>query len=320
MTSETEVQAPEQQTDTQSRRRFLQTMGGAAAAGIAIAGTIGYVASRGPGTTDKLVAGYRAGDLPDDPTSATWLDRDAFVVSMLPQNIATPLQAAVDIAELRVRALHNGTDIAFHFQWDDDTEDSQESIGRFRDAVAVMLEVDPAATPAFTMGTPGQPGTGGAAGTPGVPVHIFQWRASWQVDVDEGHQGVKQLFPNAYNDVSPELLMPKEQAITFYPARVSGNDQANHERTSPVEEYTATGFGSLTQHSEQKAQGNGVYRSRRWQVIISRPMAMGDKTKSEVKAGETRNVAFAVWNGSAGQRGGRKQYAPWAPIEVEAAG
>jgi hypothetical protein len=48
-------------------------------------------------------------------------------------------------------------------------------------------------------------------------------------------------------------------------------------------------------------------------------MAMGDKTKAEVKPGETRNVAFAVWNGSEGQRGGRKQYFPWAPIEVEAA-
>ncbi|MBX7110669.1 MAG: hypothetical protein K1X87_02345 [Dehalococcoidia bacterium] len=308
MTSETQIPAHEQQPDVQTRRRFLQTVGGAAAAGIAIAGTIGYVATRGSGTTDKLVAGYRNGDLPDDPLNSAWLDRDAFVATMLPQNMATPLQTTVDIAELRVRALHNGTDIAFHFQWDDSTDDSQESIAKFRDAVAVMLEVDPASTPSFTMGNAG------------APVHIMQWRASWQADVDEGHQGVKQLFPNAYNDVSPELLMPKEQAVTFYPARVAGNDQSNHERTSPVEEYTAIGFGSLTQHSEQKAQGHGVYRSKRWQVVISRPMAMGDKTKSEVKAGETRNIAFAVWNGSANQRGGRKQYFPWAPIEVEAAG
>ncbi|MGE0135032.1 MAG: ethylbenzene dehydrogenase-related protein [Dehalococcoidia bacterium] len=307
MTSETEVQVPEeQQIDTQSRRRFLQTVGGAAAAGLAIAGTIGYVATRGPGTTDKLVAGYRAGDLPDDPTSSTWLDRDPFVAAMLPQNMATPLQTEVDIAELRVRALHNGTGIAFHLQWDDDTEDAHESLGQFRDAVAVMLEVDPATTPSFTMGNTG------------APVHILQWRASWQADIDEGHQGVKQLFPNAYNDVSPEMLMPKEQAIAFYPARVSNNSQSNHERTSPVEEYSAIGFGSLTSHTEQQATGSGVYRARRWQVVISWPMTAGDSTKSRVEPGETRNVAFAVWNGDSGQRGGRKQYAPWAPIEVEA--
>ena len=33
MTSETEVQAPEPQTDTQSRRHFLQAIGGAASTG-----------------------------------------------------------------------------------------------------------------------------------------------------------------------------------------------------------------------------------------------------------------------------------------------
>lgn len=309
MTTEPEVQAEEQaQTDTTSRRRFLQTVGGAAAAGIAIAGTIGYVATRGPGTTDKLVSGYREGDLPHDPLSSTWVDRDAFIAQMLPQNLTTPMQTTAVVPEIKVRSLHNGKEIAFHIQWEDDTDDHEESIGIFRDAVAVQLEVDPTQTPAFTMGNVDS------------PVHILQWRASLQADIDEGHQGVKQLFPNAYNDVTPEMLMPKEQAITFYPARVANNSQASHDRTSPVEEFTAVGFGSLTSHTDQLATGHGVYRSRRWQVVLMMPMDSGDKTRARVKAGETRNVAFAVWNGSDGQRGARKQYFPWAPIEVEAAG
>lgn len=309
MTTEPEVQAdPQPQADTTSRRRFLQTVGGAAAAGIAIAGTIGYIATRGSGTTDKLVAGYREGDLPHDPLSSTWLDRDAFIAQMLPQNLTTPMQTTAVVPEVKVRALHNGKEIAFHVQWEDDTDDHEESISVFRDAVAVQLEVDPTLTPAFTMGNVD------------APVHILQWRASWQADVDEGHQGVKQLFPNAYNDVSPETLMPKEQAITFYPARVSNNSQAGHERQSPVEEFTAIGFGSLTSHTDQLATGHGVYRNRRWQVVLMMPMASGDKTKAQVTPGETRNLALAVWNGSDGQRGARKQYFPWAPLEVEAAG
>jgi len=47
-------------------------------------------------------------------------------------------------------------------------------------------------------------------------------------------------------------------------------------------------------------------------------MASGDKTKAQVKAGEPRNVAFAVWNGSKQQRGARKQYFPWTAMTVEA--
>ena len=41
--------------------------------------------------------------------------------------------------------------------------------------------------------------------------------------------------------------------------------------------------------------------------------------KAQVKAGEARPVAFAVWSGAKGQRGARKQYAQWVPMEMEVA-
>ena len=169
--------------------------------------------------------------------------------------------------------MHNGKQLAVHIEWADTTDDHQESITVFRDACAIQFEVDPAKAPSFTMGNVDG------------PVHILQWRASWQTDVDEGHQGVKSLFPNAYNDVTPEGIMPQDAATKFYPARVAGNAQAQHERKSPVEELTAIGFGSLTAHSTQEATGKGVYKNRRWSVVIAVNMNGSDKTKASLKIG-----------------------------------
>ena len=194
------------------------------------AGTAGYAISQRPGTTDKLVSHFHAGDLPiSDPLNKAWTGLDAFVTKMVAQNITTPVQKTVEVPELRVRSMHNGKQLAVHIEWADTTDDHQESIAVFRDACAIQFEVDPAKAPSFTMGNVDG------------PVHILQWRASWQTDVDEGHQGVKSLFPNAYNDVTPEGIMPQDAATKFYPARVAGNAQAQHERKSPVEELTAIG-------------------------------------------------------------------------------
>lgn len=292
-----------------SRRRFLTQAAAATAVGVVAAGTAGYAISQRPGTTDTLVSHYHSGDLPiADPLSKAWTGIDAFVTKMIAQNITTPVQAKVEVPELRVRSMHNGKQIAVHIEWADTTLDDKESIAIFRDAVAIQFEVDPAKAPSFTMGNVDG------------PVHICLWRASWQADIDQGHQGVKSLFPNAYNDVTPEGLMPKDAATKFYPARVAGNLAAEHERKSPIEELTAIGFGSLTTHSTQGAVGAGVYKNRRWSVVIALPMNGTDKTKASIKPGEARNIAFAVWNGSKGQRGARKQYYPWASMQVEAAG
>lgn len=300
---------PEQDAATLGRRRFLTQAAAATAVGVAAAGTVVYSVVERVGTADSLVSHFHSGDLPiHDPLSKTWTDLDFFVAKMVAQNIATPVQKTVEVRELRIRSINNGQQIAFHLEWADATEDDRESIAVFRDAVALQLEVDPAAAPSFTMGNPDG------------PVHILQWRASWQADVDDGHHGVKSLFPNAYNDVTPESLMPKEVATTFYPARVAGNLNAAHERTSPIEEMTAVGFGSLTTHDKQEGLGSGVHRRRRWHVVIALPMNGTDKTKASVKPGESRNVAFAVWNGSKDQRGARKQYFPWTPMTVEAGG
>lgn len=286
------------------RRRFLRTVGTAAAVGLAGAGAITYYALSTGGTASAIECAYRKGEIPLDPVSGVWTRRPTMIVPLLRQNIATPNAQELVIPEIKVRALHNGTDIAFHLEWADATKDEIDAIARFHDAVAVQLSVDAGNEAPIMMG--GQQ----------APVHILQWRASWQADIDHGQRTPKDAFPNMYNDSVPEQWMSVEQAKQFYPAWAVGNALAQRDKKSPVEELGAIGFGSLTTHDQQRATGKGVHDGKRWRVIIAMPMQAQAADKAKVTPGETRTVSFAVWNGERGQRGARKQYALWTPMHV----
>lgn len=286
-----------------SRRSFLTKAAGAAAVGTTLAVGIGLRELTRPEPPTHLVA-HRAGTIPLDPEDRAWTRLAKWPVPMLLQNLATPFAPELVVPEISVRALHNGDQIAFHIEWEDAGEDAIDAMARFRDAVAVQLPVDPAANAAVTMGATNQ------------PVHIMQWRAAWQADVDLGRRGVKDAFPNMYHDAPPEALMGEEAARQFYPAVVVGNPMARRDRTSPVDDLIAVGFGSLTTHEEQTANGRGVFTGKGWRVVIITPLQPGaDKTR--LSPGITTSIAFAVWNGGAGNRGARKQWANWSPLEIE---
>lgn len=304
-----------EQTERVARRKFIKTVGTATAVGLAGAGAITYYAAATNRKATSLVCGYRGGEIPLDPASGVWTRRSAFAVPLLKQNIATPNAPTLEIPEIRVRAIQNGQQIAFHLEWSDPDKDEHSAIARFNDAVAVMLSVDAAADAPIMMGGPGAGG-----GAPAQPAHILQWRASEQKDVDAGRQMVKDVYPNSFNDSVPEQWMPVEQAKAFYPAWAVGNPLAQRDKKSPVEELVAVGFGTLTEHKEQEADGKGVHDGRRWRVVIRKPLKGTGTQKAVITPGETRGVAFAVWSGSKGQRGARKQYALWTPMQIEAAG
>ncbi|MBM4409831.1 MAG: twin-arginine translocation signal domain-containing protein [Chloroflexi bacterium] len=312
MATDSDGPAGTQQSETTAevgRRQFLKRAGAAAAAGTVGAGVIGYAATNKRGAAKSLVCGYRAGDLPVvDPASAVWTRRSAFKVTMLVQNIATPHAPALVVPTLKVRALHNGTQIAFHLEWADNSKDELSGLARFNDAVAVQLAADFAKEAA----------TGVTMGAVDNPVHILQWKASWQSDLDSGQKTSKDIWPNIYNDVRPEQLMPVDQAKSWYPGWAVGNPLSQRDKKSPVEEMVAVGFGTLTTHKEQEAVGKGIHDRNRWRVVIAMPMKGNGANKAQVTPGQTRQIAFAVWDGGEDQRGSRKQYALWVPMEVEA--
>jgi DMSO reductase family type II enzyme heme b subunit len=92
---------------------------------------------------------------------------------------------------------------------------------------------------------------------------------------------------------------------------------ANFDRTEPVDELVAEGFGTLTAQERRVTTGRGVWRDGRWAVVFARPLTSDDPLDYQFHLGARGTVAVAVWEGSAGNVGGRKHWSNWVPFEVQ---
>ena len=278
--------------------------GGAAVTAVAVAVEKDKTAAPVEGA--PIVAPYVEGDLPEtDPGSDAWGDAHSTLVPLVAQQIAQPFLEKAVVTELDVRALHNGTRIALLLEWDDDSVDDLDGIRRYHDAVAVQLPTIAGAPPALTMGAPGS------------PVHILQWRATWQRDIDSGGRtGVDQIYPEVIHDVMPDDVLPPNTAQLYWVGREAGNPLSQVSRTTPVEEVVAEGFGSVTHLVQQTASGRGVNGEGRWKVAVALPSARTG-VGARLEPGSSWPVAFAVWLGSEENRGGRKHIANWQTLVLE---
>ena len=284
-----------------SRRGFIGLSAGVVAATVG-AGAVALSVATEEKKTDQLVSRFTEGSPPSaDPDDERWGEIPVFEVPLTPQQMATPMLSSLDVPSLGVRSLNNGAEIAFLLEWDDPDLSDIDAMARFHDAVAVEL---PTTTelPAASMGQAGS------------PVHIVQWRASWQADIDRGRQTVEDAFPNMYPGVRPETLMLPEDAAVFYPGVYVGNPQSSRVRHQPVEELTAVGFGSLADMDERRAVGKGVHTGSGWKVALGTAMLGG---QGRFAGSPKTKVAFAAWSGSKDNRGARKQWADWSDLRIE---
>jgi hypothetical protein len=261
--------------------------------------------SKPPPLADAMTAGYVPGGVPaEDPGSAAWKSGSAIKVELLPQQIASPTLERAAVDELVLRAIHDGTDLGFLLEWEDGNLDDTPGIKVFQDAAAVQL-------PAKAGGTP-PPITMGA---PGSPVHLLQWRAVWQRDLG-GRVGIDELRPHNAAELYPGDLLDAETAVLWSPGTAVGNEQSVPHETA-IEEIVAEGFGSTTSLPRGRGRGAGVWSDDRWRVSIALPLDRGPAGDT-IEPGSVWPVAFAVWSGSDGNRGGRKQYANWVAVQLEA--
>jgi len=281
-------------------------VGGAAVAGVSVAVENRKGAASVEG--EPIVARYVDGELPaDDPGSGTWGDAQQVNVPIAPQQIVQPYLEKAGVDELAVRALASSVEVALLLEWDDDSVDDLDGIRRYHDAVAVQLPTQAGAEPPpLTMGAPG------------TPVHILQWRATWQRDIDSGGKtGVDQIYPEVVHDVMPDDVLPPETAQLYWVGREAGNPLSKVDRSTPVEEVVAEGFGTVTHLPNQFARGTGAHEGGRWRVVVAVPSARAGVGEA-LAPGTTWPIAFAVWLGSDENRGGRKHISTWHTLEIEA--
>jgi HAMP domain-containing protein len=287
-------------------RKALLTAAGVATGGVIAAAVLGSRERPRAELADRITARRIDGEVPAlDPRDERWLDSTPVLVPLVPQQIALPRLDELGVAEVEVAALHNGDELGLRVIWDDQVVDEVDGLGQFRDALAVQL-------PALRSGEP-PPITMGA---PGTPVHILQWRATWERDIDDRAE-VEDVYPYAVHDVPPDDILPPEQAILYYPGRAAGNPLSELDRRTSIEEIVAEGFGSVTVLPEQHARGFGVRDGDRWMVAVGLRLVRGASGDTLVP-GSVWPVSFAVWLGDRGNRGSRKQYADWVELELEA--
>ncbi|HEY3244172.1 MAG TPA: ethylbenzene dehydrogenase-related protein [Phycisphaerae bacterium] len=288
---------------------------------------IHYVQSLGrPGAQDRaelrrgtIVAPRTGGSLPGGPLDPAWQQARPEYVAL------TPLWWTEQRIEgLVVQAMHNDDELALRLTWIDPTQDDRAvRVDEFRDAVAIQFSLT--SDPPFYMGDK----KGG--------VNIWLWKADRQKNIVAGYQDVDAAFPQRAVDMYPEQNFALQDmstvewphgAITehrrdFITAWGAGNLVANPDLKTPVECLVAHGPGTLAgkPSAVQFVQGQAVYEKGVWYVQMQRSMALPhEHAKADeraFKAGDYLPVSFAIWNGSAGDRDGKKNISIWQKLVIE---
>lgn len=295
-----------------SRRRFLQ------APLIAGLGWIGVKAARAatPDQKATLIAKF-IDRVPVDPEDSAWEKSDRLIVPLAPQAVVKSRTYKAATSALTVRGLYDEERIAFLLEWKNDQRNTLiGTVSTFGDAVAIEFPSTPAAgIPYFAMGEPDK------------PVTIYQWKADWQFsrhdDVDESYPAMAvDWYPLSGHDPGEIAAVSdygKQGAEkSFHTSWWSGNllgDPELQTRT-PVEKLRAEGFGTLTSLDvdQQDASGKGQWRDDRWRTVLSFPRA---QEAFHFAPGLPVPIAFAVWNGAAGERGGEKAVSTWYFLSLE---
>ena len=262
-----------------------------------------------------------SGQLPEGPLDGIWDQARPLYVAL------TPLWWTEDRVEgLVVQALHNGKELAIRLSWIDPTlNDRAVRHGEFRDAVAIQFSLT--SDPPFYMGSRDEHGG----------VNIWFWKADRQTDLASGHQDVDAVFTERAVDMYPEQQYATNDAIgvawplehltrhdpTFITAWGAGNLVADPTLQTSVESLVARGPGTLSGNPAgiQLVQGQAVYQPGVWTVQMQRKMDLPHDQEPDDErrfgAGDYLPVSFAIWNGSAGDRDGKKNISIWQKLVIE---
>ncbi len=248
-----------------------------------------------------------------DPDSAIWRDAPEHPARLMVQDVTEPRLTTPGVELVRVRAVHDGTAVAFRLEWDDASEDLIPESGRSSDAVAIQFPLESGAdVPDPAMG---QAGKG---------VRIWYWKAVWQDDERRARAGqgdrIAALYPRASIDHYPYEAggaARREMERRYAPAAATGNPIAVRPQGGAVQVLMAEGFGNTGPTATQLGTGVGRWKEARWVTVITRPINAGPDL-APLRPGVRTYLAVAVWDGAARHTGSRKMRSGWIPLLLEA--
>jgi DMSO reductase family type II enzyme heme b subunit len=233
---------------------------------------------KSPEPREVIRAKLVAGDVPARIEDEAWSDIEPSYVPLVGQIIAKPRWFAPTVNNVWVQAAHNGRELALLLSWDDPSQSPNAAWNEWLTRVTSTMEPKDAA-PA---------------------------------------QGA---LPDAF-------------AVQFAPRPGEGRDLPyflNGDTRTPVylwEWYSNTGVREAIARGMDNVQalpGDGaavqaqaVFKDGRWQLLLRRSLAAQDTARRTSFARATPlPIAFAAWDGSNGESGGRRAISSWYFIYLE---
>jgi DMSO reductase family type II enzyme heme b subunit len=236
--------------------------------------------------------------LPTDAMDAYW---DSLDPVRVPLNPLWP--EPNQVYAVAVSAATDGKQLVILLQWRDDlAQTSAIRVQDFQDAAAIQFSMS---------GKYGFLGMGDAQN----PVNIWQWKAGWQAEIEQGHAPD---VHDAYNSLHVDTYFQDERH--FATARDAGNVVSQLHK-SPIEDANARGFGSFKSQpmDQQNVSGKGIWHDGFWNVVFIRDLKSKDVDDVKFEAGEPVPMAFAIWNGEQRDRNGRKMVSNWYQLILDEA-
>jgi DMSO reductase family type II enzyme heme b subunit len=88
-------------------------------------------------------------------------------------------------------------------------------------------------------------------------------------------------------------------------------------RGDQILDMSAKGFGTLKAQAQQDVKGKGVWKEGTWRITFTRKLQSGDEKDVQIAPGEFKQIAFAIWEGTKGEQGGRKNITSWWYFRAE---
>ena len=162
------------------------------------------------------------------------------------------------------------------------------------------------------------------------PVNIWMWKAERQVNLETAFQDIETVYPNIGIDSHPSpenspLEQPTRHARTLKssPTFVTGWGAGNivSDPTYPLsaEDLNARGFGTLSACplEHQAVAASGRFDTSSYAVTFKRSLKAPHPNQMDLAPGARISIAFAVWDGSKGDRDGKKCVTTWHELEIE---
>ncbi len=242
-----------------------------------------------------------------------WNDIKPYRQILQPQFLVVPKPEKTGVKEVFIQSINNGRHIAFRLAWKDATKDETPRIMDFSDGAAIQFPLANEIIPEHFMGQKD------------APVHILFWKAWRSKDKEKGFQTIKDAYPNMTTDLytfdypvkGKGTSKTQDEKDIYIPGKAAGNP-VSFPSKSIIKELSSQGPGTITFKKTKNTSGDAEYKDGKWSVVFRRPFNVKDPQSVQFKPGQRMPLAFAVWEGTYMESGGRKAVSPaWAEVEVE---